>query len=184
MTRIDYEKLVEYLNKCRDAYYNDSHPLISDAEYDDLFDQVAKYEQETGFVLAVSPTQAIGYEVKSKLAKVEHPIPLRSLDKTKDIGRIMQFMGDKDCLRMLKYDGLTVELDEEAEIVYSIVFYDKDKTFISAVTDQAVDFDGTIPENAEFAKVVIHHATDAEYEFNLFNRRGFAKQLTITVNKD
>lgn len=81
-------------------------------------------------------------------------------------------------------DGLTVELDEEAEIVYSIVFYDKDKTFISAVTDQAVDFDGTIPENAEFAKVVIHHATDAEYEFNLFNRRGFAKQLTITVNKD
>ena len=110
MTRIDYEKLVEYLNKCRDAYYNDSHPLISDAEYDDLFDQVAKYEQETGFVLAVSPTQAIGYEVKSKLAKVEHPIPLRSLDKTKDIGRIMQFMGDKDCLLMLKYDGLTVEL--------------------------------------------------------------------------
>ena len=110
MTRIDYEKLVEYLNKCRDAYYNDAHPLISDAEYDDLFDQVAQYEQETGFVLAISPTQAIGYEVKSKLAKVEHPIPLRSLDKTKDINRIMQFMGEQDCLLMLKYDGLTVEL--------------------------------------------------------------------------
>ena len=110
MTRIDYEKLVEYLNKCRDAYYNDAHPLISDAEYDDLFDQVQKFETETGIVLANSPTQAIGYEVKSKLAKVTHPIPLRSLDKTKDINRIKQFMGNHDCLLMLKYDGLTVEL--------------------------------------------------------------------------
>jgi DNA ligase (NAD+) len=110
MTRNDYEKQVEYLNKCRDAYYNDAHPLISDAEYDELFDQIQKYEQETGIVLANSPTQAIGYEVKSKLAKVEHPIPLRSLDKTKDIKRIMQFMGNQDCLLMLKYDGLTVEL--------------------------------------------------------------------------
>ena len=110
MTKIDYEKLVEYLNKCRDAYYNDAHPIISDAEYDDLFDQVVKFEHETGFVLATSPTQAIGYEVKSRLEKVTHPIPLRSLDKTKDIEKIKQFMGNHDCLLMLKYDGLTVEL--------------------------------------------------------------------------
>ena len=110
MTRIDYEKTVEYLNKCRDAYYNDARPLISDAEYDDLFDQIKKYEDETGVVLSNSPTQSIGYEVKSKLAKVTHPIPLRSLDKTKDINRIRTFMNEQECLLMLKYDGLTVEL--------------------------------------------------------------------------
>lgn len=110
MTRVEYVQQVDFLNECRRKYYDEDHPIISDAEYDCLFDQIQQYEEETGFVLATSPTQVVGYETKSKLSKVQHPIPLRSLDKTKDINRVIQFMGDQDCLLMLKYDGLTVEL--------------------------------------------------------------------------
>lgn len=115
---LDYATRVQVLNTCSDAYYNTGHALISDAEYDEIFDAVKAQEAETGFVLANSPTQKVGYVVKSNLTKVKHPIPLRSLDKTKDMNRIKTFMKDKECLLMLKYDGLTVELlYEDGELV-------------------------------------------------------------------
>ena len=115
---LDYATKVKLLNECRDAYYNTGYSAITDAEYDEIFDSVLQDEASTGYVLANSPTQKVGYEIKSSLTKVEHPIPLRSLDKTKDIGRIKTFMKDKECLLMLKYDGLTVELVyENGELV-------------------------------------------------------------------
>lgn len=109
-TEYTYLELVEYLNRCRDAYYNDDHPLISDSEYDQLFDLCQKMEAESGFALSASPTQSVGYEVKGKLDKVEHPIPLRSLDKTQSLAELRAFAQGHECLLMLKYDGLTVEL--------------------------------------------------------------------------
>lgn len=113
-----YIELVEYLNKCRDAYYNDDQPLISDAEYDRLFDLCQQMESKNGFAISTSPTQSVGYEVKSKLDKVEHPIPLRSLDKTQNINELRAFAKGHECLLMLKYDGLTVELlYENGELV-------------------------------------------------------------------
>lgn len=102
--------LVRKLNKCRDAYYNRSDPLIPDSEYDFLFDKLKRLENETGIILSNSPTQTVGYEVKSKLAKVQHDIPLLSLDKTKDENELNKFAKENPCLLMFKYDGLTVEL--------------------------------------------------------------------------
>lgn len=104
------KSLVDTLNKYRDAYYNQSDPLVTDAEYDALFDRLKQIEQESGIVLSNSPTKTVGYEVKSKLVKVKHDIPLLSLDKTKDVGDLAKFIKANPCIMMFKYDGLTVEL--------------------------------------------------------------------------
>lgn len=103
-------RLTNTLNECRDAYYNKNSPIMSDAEYDRLFDELKALEESTGIVLSNSPTQTVGYEVKSKLTKVQHDIPLLSLGKTKDVNELMKFAKENNCLLMHKYDGLTVEL--------------------------------------------------------------------------
>jgi len=102
--------LVYQLNGYRNKYYNLNKPSVSDATYDQLFDELTNLENETGYVLSNSPTQTVGYEVKSKLSKVEHPIPLKSLAKTKSFDELTKWTGNKIILLMLKADGLTVEL--------------------------------------------------------------------------
>lgn len=104
------KSLVEELNIYRDEYYNLNKPSVSDEVYDKLFDELAQLEKDTGILLSNSPTQSVGYEVQSKLEKVTHSIPLLSLDKTKNLDDVSKFMGGKECLVMLKYDGLTVKL--------------------------------------------------------------------------
>lgn len=104
------KSLVDTLNEYRDAYYNRSESLVSDAEYDALFDKLKQMEQESGIVLSNSPTKTVGYEIKSKLTKVKHDIPLLSLDKTKNTDDLIKFIKANPCLMMFKYDGLTVEL--------------------------------------------------------------------------
>ena len=106
--RIKY--LVEYLNKCADEYYNLNAPSLSDAQYDELFDELTALEKETGFILPESPTQRAGYEAVSQLQKVQHPIPLLSLAKTKDVKDIMEMLAAADGFLSLKLDGLTVKL--------------------------------------------------------------------------
>lgn len=103
-------ELVKQLNEYRDAYYNRAESLVVDSEYDRLFDELKALETDTGVVLMNSPTSTVGYDVKSKLEKVFHDIPLLSLDKTKDVDELVKFMGNHKCLLMYKYDGLTVEL--------------------------------------------------------------------------
>ncbi len=111
MNKIERIKhLTAYLNNCRNSYYNNSESLISDKEYDELFDELSAFENETGVVMANSPTQTVGYEVKSKLEKTTHSHPMLSLDKTKSVDDLKKFAGEQDCLLMLKMDGLTVLL--------------------------------------------------------------------------
>lgn len=100
----------EELKRHCDLYYNFNSPEITDAEYDRLFDELKFLENKTGVTLSGSPTSTVGYDVKSKLEKVSHDIPLLSLDKTKDVDELVKFMGNHKCLLMYKYDGLTVEL--------------------------------------------------------------------------
>ncbi len=107
------QDLVKQLNTYRNEYYNLNKPSVPDATYDSLFDELSILEKETGCILSNSPTVTVGYEVKSKLQKVEHPIPLKSLDKTKSFEDLNKFIGDKECLLMLKADGLTIELEYE-----------------------------------------------------------------------
>lgn len=104
------KELVEQLNYHRDLYYNKSRPEISDFEFDTLFDELSALEKETGFVLATSPTQTVGYEVKSSLSKVTHNHPMLSLDKTKSVDDVIKFLDGRDGIIMAKMDGLTCSL--------------------------------------------------------------------------
>ena len=112
------KELTKELNKYRDSYYNDSKSLISDYEYDNLYDELQKLEDETGLSFANSPTKTVGYEVKSELKKVKHSHPMLSLSKTKSEEDLKKFASDKDCILSLKMDGLTVLLTyENGELV-------------------------------------------------------------------
>ena len=104
------KELVEQLNYHRDLYYNESRPEISDFEFDNLFDELSKLEKDTGFILATSPTQTVGYEVKSGLNKVTHNHQMLSLDKTKNVDDIIKFIDGRDIVIMAKMDGLTCSL--------------------------------------------------------------------------
>ena len=102
------KEVTEQLNHYRDSYYNNSESLISDKQYDDLFDELQSLEEETGIIMSNSPTNTVGYEVKSKLEKVKHSHPMLSLDKTKSTDDLVKFSDGKDCIISLKLDGLTV----------------------------------------------------------------------------
>ena len=107
------KELVIQLNTYRNAYYNNSESQISDYEYDNLFDELKQLEDETGVIMSNSPTQTVGYEVKSKLEKVKHSHPMLSLDKTKSVDDLRAFARNNDCVLSLKMDGLTVLLTYE-----------------------------------------------------------------------
>ena len=111
MSKIDrIKELVELLNHYRNEYYNNSRSEISDFEYDQLFDELSKLESEAGFIMAISPTQTVGYEVVSELDKVEHNHPMLSLKKTKEVEEVISFANGKRLICMLKLDGLTCSL--------------------------------------------------------------------------
>jgi DNA ligase (NAD+) len=102
--------LVEYLNKCRDEYYNHNNSIITDKQYDELFDSLKKLEEESGIILTNSPTHTVGYTALSNLEKVEHAYPLLSLDKTQSYDDVVKFCKDHKVLFMHKVDGLTCQL--------------------------------------------------------------------------
>lgn len=102
--------LVARMNQHRHYYYNLQKPIISDEAYDRLMDELLALEKQTGIVLSNSPTNTVGYPPVSALKKVAHPIPLLSLDKTKQEAQLLQMLENHDALLMLKLDGLTVKL--------------------------------------------------------------------------
>lgn len=107
------EEKVAFLNKAAKAYYQENHELITDHEYDSLYDELEKLEKETGIVLSTSPTVNVGYEVVSGLPKERHPSPMLSLDKTKEIDALRGWLGDQEGLLSWKLDGLTTVLTYE-----------------------------------------------------------------------
>lgn len=102
--------LVDKLNAYRDAYYNKNESLVSDKEYDALFDQLAALEQQTGIVYPNSPTATVGYEAVSKLQKVAHNHPLLSLGKTTNLQEFCDYFEGKPMNLMAKMDGLTASV--------------------------------------------------------------------------
>lgn len=104
------KELVELLNHYRNEYYNNQNSEITDFEFDILFDELTNLESETGFIMATSPTQTVGYEVKSELVKVKHNHPMLSLDKTKDVNDVIKFLDGRTGVVMAKMDGLTCSL--------------------------------------------------------------------------
>lgn len=102
--------LVTKLNRYRHEYYNLAAPSVSDVVYDHLFDELQELEKRTGIIFSNSPTQTVGAVPVSPLEKVKHPIPLLSLDKTKQMEELLEMAGRSASLLMLKLDGLTVKL--------------------------------------------------------------------------
>ena len=103
-------ELTVQLNQYRHEYYNLAAPSVSDAVYDRLFDELSNLERETGCVMANSPTQTVGYPAVSSLSKVTHDIPLLSLEKTKSITELVDFVELQPIYLSLKLDGLTIKL--------------------------------------------------------------------------
>ena len=103
------EELVSLLNKYT-YYYDNGNPIISDKEWDNLYFELCELEKNTGYILKDSPTQKIRYTVVNELNKVEHNHPMLSLAKTKEINDVIDFLGEKDYIAMLKMDGLTCSI--------------------------------------------------------------------------
>ena len=101
------EELVELLNKANYAYEQENREIMSNFEYDALYDELKALEEETGFVMAQSPTVNAGYEVLSELPKERHVAPMLSLDKTKDVDALATFLGEREGVLSWKMDGLT-----------------------------------------------------------------------------
>ena len=103
------KQLIKELNNASYAYYNQV-PIMPDYEWDKMYDELETLEYVIGIVLANSPTHNVGYSVADELKEVEHNHPMLSLDKTKSVDELIEFIGDKDCFLSVKADGLTTSL--------------------------------------------------------------------------
>lgn len=103
-------ELVEKLNDAGRAYYQESREIMSNREYDALYDELKGLEGELGITFANSPTVNVGYEVLSELPKERHESPMLSLDKTKEVEELKKFLGEQKALLSWKLDGLTIVL--------------------------------------------------------------------------
>ncbi|RHR30329.1 NAD-dependent DNA ligase LigA [Clostridium sp. AF19-22AC] len=104
------QELVELLNHARRAYEQEDTEIMSNFEYDKLYDELLGLEQELGTTLASSPTINVGYEVLSELPKERHERPMLSLDKTKEVEQLKDFLRDQKAVISWKLDGLTIVL--------------------------------------------------------------------------
>jgi DNA ligase (NAD+) len=104
------KELAATLTAAAKTYYQESREIMSNYEYDKLYDELAELEKETGVVLSKSPTQSVGYEVLSELPKERHESPMLSLDKTKSTADLQEWLGDQTGILSWKLDGLTVVL--------------------------------------------------------------------------
>ena len=115
------KELIEILNNASKHYYQFADSTMSDYEYDKLYDELLRLEKETGIVLSGSPTQSVGYTVLSGLEKVRHESRMLSLDKTKDIGKLSEWLGDSEGILSWKLDGLTIVLKyENGELLQAV----------------------------------------------------------------
>ena len=108
--KLRMQELVDILNKASKAYYQDAAEIMSNFEYDKLYDELLALEQELGITMANSPTVNVGYEVLSELPKERHEKPMLSLDKTKEVSRLKEFLGQQKAFLSWKLDGLTIVL--------------------------------------------------------------------------
>ncbi len=115
------KELVDRLDEAGKAYYQESREIMSNLEYDRLYDELVALEKKTGTVLAKSPTLHAGYEVLSELPKETHPSSMLSLDKTKDTAVLQAFLGVQEGLLSWKLDGLTIVLTYEGGVLQKAV---------------------------------------------------------------
>ena len=145
------KELIEILRSAGRAYYQESREIMSNFEYDKLYDELASLEKETGIIFANSPTQNVGYEVVSSLPKERHEKPMLSLSKTKSVDELSEWLGDQNGLLSWKMDGLTIVLTYE------------NGTLIKAVTRGNGEIGEVITANAKaFVNVPLNIAYKGE----------------------
>lgn len=110
---VTMKKMVAELNEARKAYEQENREIMSNIEYDRLYDELLALEQETGTTLSTSPTINVGYELLSELPKEAHQTPMLSLDKTKEVIKLKEWLGNQEGLLSWKLDGLTIVLTYE-----------------------------------------------------------------------
>lgn len=114
-------ELTDKLNEASKAYYSEDREIMSNLEYDKLYDELVELEKQEGVVLAGSPTMKVGYEALSELPKEAHESPMLSLDKTKEVEGLQGFLGNQEALISWKLDGLTVVLTyQNGELVKAL----------------------------------------------------------------
>src|SRR5699024_9943333 len=104
------KELIRILNEAGKAYYQENREIMSSYEYDKLYHKLAALEKETNTVFSNSPTIHVGYELLTELTKEAHESPMLSLEKTKDVAELEQWIGDQDVILSWKLDGLTIVL--------------------------------------------------------------------------
>lgn len=114
-------ELVQILGDAGRAYYQESREIMSNYEYDRLYDELLELERELGITLAGSPTVNVGYEVLSELPKDRHESPMLSLDKIKKMEELRKFVGEQKTLMSWKLDGLTIVLTYREGKLYKAV---------------------------------------------------------------
>ena len=115
------QNLIVLLNQASKAYYQESREIMSNFEYDRLYDMLVELEKETGVTLSKSPTMQVGYEVLSELPKEAHPSRMLSLDKTKDRDQLVSWLGEQQGVLSWKLDGLTIVLTyEDGKLVKAV----------------------------------------------------------------
>jgi DNA ligase (NAD+) len=134
------KELVSLLNEAGKAYYQENREIMSNFEYDALYDELQTLEKETGIILSDSPSIHVGYEILSELPKVRHDMPMLSLDKTKEVQTLKDWLGKQSGLLSWKLDGLTI-----------VLTYKEGKLF-SAVTRGNGEYGEVITNNAKVFK--------------------------------
>ena len=142
------KELVEILNKAAKSYYVDAVEIMPNIEYDKLYDELLELEKETNVVLSNSPTQNVGYEIAGELPKKAHESPMLSLDKTKSVEELREWLGDNKALLSWKMDGLTIVLTyRDGELVEAVTR--GNGTIGEVITNNAKNFQN-IPLKIEF----------------------------------
>lgn len=117
----EIKERVELLNKAGKAYYQEDNEIMTNFEYDKLYDELVELEKETGIILSNSPTQNVGYEALDELPKERHESTMLSLDKTKEVETLRDWLGSQEGLLSWKLDGLTIVLTyEEGKLVKAV----------------------------------------------------------------
>ena len=196
------KELVNILNEASKAYYQQDREIMSNFEYDRLYDELVALENETGIRLSGSPTVRGGYEILSELPKEAHAAPMLSLDKTKSVEDLGEWLGDKKGVLSWKLDGLTVVLTyENGELVKAVtrgngevgeVITNNARVFVNIpshipYTDTLVIRGEAVITYSEFNKInaVIEEA-DAKYKNPRNLCSGSVRQLNneITANRN
>ena len=142
------KELVEILNKAAKSYYVDAVEIMPNIEYDKLYDELLELEKETNVVLSNSPTQNVGYEIAGELPKKAHESPMLSLDKTKSVEELREWLGDNKALLSWKMDGLTIVLTyRDGELAEAVTR--GNGTIGEVITNNAKNFQN-IPLKIEF----------------------------------